>query len=72
MPLSEIQPYVTMFLQSCWVHQARFPERVFILTKIGCGLAGHRVAAICSLFPRGDALPKNIILPREFAEILRP
>jgi hypothetical protein len=38
-------------------------NKVFLLTKVGCGIAGYKEEYIKTLFNNKD-LPKNIILPR--------
>ena len=46
------------------------PDLEFLVTPIGCGLAGYRYKDIAPLFK--DALNiSNIILPKEFLEILK-
>lgn len=60
-----IKPYVDEFINFAKTH----PELRFLVTKIGCGIAGFREEEIAPLF--ADALPvKNIILPRSFVEII--
>lgn len=60
-----IKPYVDEFIafaKSC-------PEKRFLVTKIGCGIAGFSEEKIAPLF--AEAVPvKNIILPRDFVEII--
>lgn len=41
------------------------PELTFLVTKIGCGLAGYSVEEIAPLF-RSKEIPANVILPKEF------
>lgn len=46
------------------------PELIFLVTRIGCGIAGYSDCEIAPLFSR--ALPlRNVILPRSFVEALR-
>ena len=59
LPLTEIKKYVDQFLQYAEDH----PEFIFLVTKVGCGLAGWSIEDIAPLF---DEVPKNVILPREF------
>ena len=60
-----IKPYVDEFL--------RFAKEnsylTFLVTRIGCGIAGFRDEEIAPLFK--DAIDvENIILPQEFAKLL--
>ena len=58
-----IKPYVDEFIRFARQH----PELKFLVTKIGCGIAGFRDEEIAPLFQ--DALDvQNVILPREFVE----
>lgn len=61
LPLSEIQTYVTSFLEYA---KENYWE-VFNITAIGCGLAGYAPKDIAPMFK--DA-PTNCNLPREFNE----
>lgn len=61
-----ISPYVDKFIEFAKSHQ----ELRFLVTKIGCGIAGFRDEQIAPLF--AEALDvKNIILPRNFVEIIQ-
>lgn len=62
--LYEIKPYVDSFL----AYAQDNPDLRFRLTPIGCGLAGYKYEQIAPMF-RGA--PKNVIIPEEFAPILR-
>lgn len=57
-----IKPYVEEFIEFAKQH----PEYKFLVTKIGCGIAGFRVEEIAPLF-RNALDVSNIILPQEFA-----
>ena len=46
------------------------PERTFLVTEIGCGIAGFRPADIAPLFKNAINIP-NIWLPQRFWEILQ-
>ena len=60
-----IKPYVNEFIAFAVEH----PEHKFLVTRIGCGIAGFTDAEIAPLF--SDAIEhENIILPREFVELL--
>lgn len=56
-----IQPYVSEFIQYAKEH----PDKKFLVTLIGCGIAGFTPAQIAPLFK--DAIGvENVILPKEF------
>lgn len=60
-----IRPYVDEFI----AYASQHPELKFLVTPIGCGIAGFTSREIAPLF--ADALPlRNVILPRDFVEIL--
>lgn len=60
-----IQPYVDEFINFAKEH----PEMVFLVTEIGCGIAGFRPEEIAPLFK--DAVPiENIHLPQRFWDVL--
>ena len=61
-----IKPYVDEFIEFAKSH----PELRFLVTKIGCGIAGFREEQIAPLFAEAIDI-KNIILPREFVEIIQ-
>ncbi len=42
-----------------------FPEYTFLLTKVGCGLAGHSVKDIVGCF-KDLPIPANLVMPAEF------
>lgn len=60
-----IKPYVEQFIDFAKVH----PELTFLVTKIGCGIAGFSCDEIGPLFAEAVDLP-NVILPKEFVESL--
>ena len=60
-----IKPYVDDFIAFARQH----PELRFLVTRIGCGIAGFAVEQIAPLF--ADAIDdENIILPEDFVEVL--
>lgn len=60
-----IKPYVDEFIRFAKEH----PEMTFLVTEIGCGIAGFRVEEIAPLFI--EAAPvKNIFLPERFWQII--
>jgi hypothetical protein len=63
LPLTEIEKYVTIFLQYANDHR----ELIFKLTPIGCGLAGYLPEEIAPFF---KGAPENVHLPKEFQEVI--
>ena len=60
-----IKPYVDEFISFARQH----PEYIFLVTKIGCGIAGFRDEDIAPLFASAIDV-ENVILPKEFVEII--
>lgn len=60
-----IRPYVDEFVAYASAH----PEYVFLVTRIGCGIAGFSIHQIAPLFARALDL-ENVILPKDFVEVL--
>ena len=60
-----IRPYVDEFIQFADNH----PEMTFLVTRIGCGIAGFSDIEIAPLFARAHALP-NVYLPASFWKVL--
>ena len=61
-----VKPYVDEFIEFAKNH----PELRFLVTKIGCGIAGFHEEQIAPLFAEAVDV-KNIILPRDFVEIIK-
>lgn len=60
-----IRPYVDEFIRYAMQHD----EYTFLVTRIGCGIAGFKDCEIAPLFV--DAMDvENIILPKEFVDII--
>ena len=53
-----IRPYVDEFIAFANVH----PELTFLVTRVGCGIAGFTNEEISPLFSEAHAVP-NIVLP---------
>ena len=62
MELSEVIVGVNTFLSFAQYH----PEYEFIMTEIGCGLAGFKAEQIAPLFCHA---PDNVVLPKNWKEI---
>ena len=60
-----IQPYVDQFIQFAEEH----PEFIFLVTEIGCGIAGFTPKEIAPLFKMAINVP-NIYLPQRFWDVL--
>lgn len=61
-----IRPYIDQFIKFA----QNDPERTFLVTEIGCGIAGFRPADIAPLFKDAINIP-NIWLPQRFWDILQ-
>ena len=60
-----IKPYVDQFVQLARM----LPSKRFLVTRIGCGIAGFTDADIAPLFAEALRLP-NVLLPQEFVQVL--
>ncbi|MBM3453524.1 MAG: hypothetical protein FJX80_00070 [Bacteroidetes bacterium] len=63
--LDEIEFYVYSFLTEVM----EYPDTEFLVTKIGCGLAGYSELQIANLF-KGKFIPENVVLPKSFSNII--
>lgn len=61
----KIRPYVDEFVVFAKNHR----EYTFLVTKIGCGIAGFAIEEIAPLFADAVAV-ENIILPVEFESVI--
>lgn len=61
----KIKPYVDEFIILAKQH----PELIFLVTPIGCGIAGFRASEIAPLFAMAIDV-ENIILPRQFVAVI--
>ena len=60
-----IKPYVDEFIEFAKQHH----ELIFLVTRIGCGIAGFKDSEIAPLF-RGAIGIENIALPQSFMDII--
>lgn len=65
LPLKFIELYVKRFL----AYAKRNPKGTFLVTAIGCGIAGRRPEQIAPMFKAAKYI-NNIQLPREFWEVI--
>ena len=61
--IDAIKPYVDEFIEFAKSH----PELTFLVTRIGCGIAGFRDEEIAPLFNECIEID-NVILPRSFIQ----
>jgi hypothetical protein len=45
------------------------PDKVFLVTKVGCGLAGYEEQDIVDQLPEYEDIPENIALPQEWINL---
>ena len=60
-----IRPYVDQFIDYAKIQ----PQKIFLVTPIGCGIAGFTPEQIAPLFAPAIQVP-NIYLPKSFWDIL--
>lgn len=60
-----IAPYVDEFIEFAFHH----PEYTFLVTKIGCGIAGFTPYEVAPYFLKVIDLP-NVLFPRDFVEVM--
>ena len=61
-----IRPYVDEFIDYAIQH----PELTFLVTRIGCGIAGFKDSEMAPLFSAALDLP-NVVLPKSFVNVLK-
>lgn len=61
LPLDAIQTYIDTFIQ----YAANHPELEFLLTPVGCGLAGYTKK---QMKPKFSIVPENVIFTKEWNE----
>jgi len=62
-----IKPYVDQFIEFA----KNRPDLKFLVTPIGCGIAGFTVEEIAPLFKAALAV-ENVVLPKSFVDVLGP
>lgn len=62
MTFGEVDTYVDNFIEVA----KNNPDKIFWVTKIGCGIAGFTIAEMKTLFTSKE-LPKNVRIPVEFS-----
>jgi len=65
LPLDKIEYYIYSFLTEAM----EYPDNEFLVTKIGCGLAGYSETEIANLF-KNKFIPENVTLPESFYNII--
>ncbi len=60
-----IQPYVDEFIRFAKDH----PQYTFLVTRIGCGIAGFTPEEIAPLFQKAMDM-ENVLLPEDFVKVL--
>lgn len=63
LPLEVIRGHVLDFIEYATSHQ----DITFLLTAVGCGLAGYTPEDIAPMF---DSSPRNVELPIQFKEVM--
>lgn len=63
--VEEIKPYVDRFLDLAY----EWDQTTFLVTRIGCGIAGFTPEQIAPLFDRVADM-YNVVVPRDFYEII--
>ena len=66
-PLETIKPYVDEFI----LYAKEHPENRFLVTRVGCGIAGFKDREMAPLFTEAVYLP-NISLPEEWFDWILP
>lgn len=60
--------FIEKQIQELYLFAEKNPELEFLVTKIGCQLAGYDISEIKTLFLKQVKTPNNIILPIEFSK----
>lgn len=65
--IAQLRREIRKFLKYAHDH----PELVFLMTAVGCGMAGFAPAIVAPMFV-AMALPANVILPIEWSSVIPP
>lgn len=65
-PVSTIKPYVDQFIDFA----KHNPHQHFLVTRIGCGIAGFSPWDIAPLFAKAISMP-NVSLPQDFIDVIQ-
>lgn len=65
LPLKKIKMYIDFFLKDV----IKNPDKIFLVTEVGCGLAGYDPKHIAPMFKEFLNI-ENVILPKSFIEVL--
>ena len=65
LPLAAIESQIAKFLRFA----EKNPQYTFLVTQIGCGLAGYQPKDIAPPFP-AHRIPENVALPRAFLDAM--
>ena len=65
LPLAAIESQIEKFLRFAEKH----PQLTFLVTQIGCGLAGYQPKDIAPLFMAHE-IPRNVARPKAFLELM--
>jgi hypothetical protein len=67
LPQAAIECFVGRFSEYCLM----YPDKKFLVTKIGCGLAGYKPEDIAPIFAAfDDKMFSNVSLPQEFWDVI--
>jgi hypothetical protein len=66
LPLRQIQKYISDFI----LYAQSSPALIFLVTRIGCGLAGYKDVQVAPLFLKAKDV-ENIHLPESFINIIK-
>lgn len=64
--VNAIKPYVDEFIDYAKSH----PEKTFLVTRIGCGIAGFRDEEMAPLFAAAVEI-ENVLLPKSFVLLMK-
>lgn len=65
--IARIERHTERFIVYAYTHQ----DLKFLVTPIGCGLAGYKPKEIAGLFTKAAVYCQNVYLPKVFIDVLR-